>query len=301
MPLRSHLDPVLLLPVLHVRDDAAFRALPPEVREETDAARRFAEWRRTSTGRGVIFHETYHFWQGLRLPFMQWYSTFTLKVLAINFNEIRRRGPPDPKKWRGIGSIPGLRQLNEPSYFIAVRAGDEIEGFTELEPPTNGEDESGDVIKLSALDLLEAATSMAQWRVTATKSFAEMRDYRAYSRWCKRNPAYTNAFEVAINLLGDRELAFRCFISVICASFETSNPVKTFILLLVILKNEKGPWFAKFKEQQEPCKWPEAFDFLLEQIPFTAPPDSAFFEAFASGVDEAYCRLTSNHWSSIDI
>jgi hypothetical protein len=77
MPLRSHVDPCVFVVFLDVRlaDTQielrdALRAI--ENRHGADVSDVLA--RLEPRAKQVLFHERYHYWQGLRLPFLFWYG-----------------------------------------------------------------------------------------------------------------------------------------------------------------------------------------------------------------------------------
>jgi len=73
MRIRSHLDPTLFVIFLHIDTrsyDAEFRALARSLRAArgTDLSPLFDVLRERE--RRIMAHERFHFWQGLRLPFL---------------------------------------------------------------------------------------------------------------------------------------------------------------------------------------------------------------------------------------
>jgi len=78
----------------------------------------------------------------------------------------------------------------------------------------------------------------------------------------------------------------------ICAAFKTTQPLRTFVELIGILRMEwtddpGSPFFS----QREPCRWPELFDNFLSRLPFDDET-----EVQHRTIQQEYFRLDLHDW-----
>jgi hypothetical protein len=273
--IRSHMDPVLQLPILHIEEDEATGPIPRQLLTGHFSKEVFTRWRRGVTGRNVIFHEYYHFWQMLGLPFMSWYS-FTFYMVAFGSFPILARTLP-PQAWPNSGKIPALEPLSAPRPFAltgdGIVLGASSQSIAELVRAVDGKHEYGTT---SVIDLLEGATSYAQWQVQAGNGRAEL---SSFLRWCKLNPSYQDAFRLAGRIIGNQELTFRCFLPLVCAAFDTSDPVKAFLLLCGQLRAKRAGIERHMSAHPEPLEWDRALDDALSALPFDTDGNFGLYEA----------------------
>jgi hypothetical protein len=212
----------------------------------------------------IRFHEDYHFWQGLRLPFLFRYAMLSFYQVMSVFRELALT-EKDYTRWDC--GIPDLERLG-----LTLRIGrfdsHLVCGGEGVKFPQQVEEE----LLLSPLDLLECATSLAEFQVT---SDGDKSDFAVLKRWSKRNPATLAPLWFAASFLGSPSLALRCLLSLINATFHTSEPVRTFVELLArvwgtFVGGQNG---QAFLSQREPCRWTELFAMWLEQLPYEAGPN----------------------------
>lgn len=286
MSFRSHLDLCSFISFIHIKNyeiapnlDDFIKAL--ELRNEMPVAPILNQL--SPRSRQVIFHETYHYWQGLRLPFTFRYAFLAIIRVAHGFRVLARECS-DYKEWSCF--LPELHRLDLKSRI----------GFDEAKTYwTDSDGESlqqiPNLLYLSCIDLMECATSIAEFQVT-TISVDQRTEPSALKRWTKLNPAYIAPFQFAARFLGNEPLALRTIIPMINASFHTTDPIRAFAELLSRFKAslQKGE-LNEILSQPEPCRWPEYFQMLLDDIQFEAEANSC-----TNLLGTKYYRLTLDHW-----
>lgn len=285
MPLRSHVDLCLFIPVVHIPAwqipehlDLALRT----VKDPREAAAIAFEWRDQSEAmRQLLFHETYHFWQGLRLPYLFRYAllAFLESVKAFRELNVTVAGLHD---WQC--TLPNLHVLDceVPCCWF---------GGAQYGVGHGAAEEKNDAVlevSLSPIALLECATSLAEWH-----SFrkAKASDEMLFSRWTKRNPSYLEPLRFAAASLENEQLALRCTLPLICAAFQTTQPVRTFVELLAALRGNRDlDWYQEFVAQREPCRWPELFELLFSKFSFDEQAKTAHLWP------KEYSRIDLHDW-----
>jgi hypothetical protein len=283
MPVRSHVDPVMFVRFMHIRGRDVPEDLPELLAQAPDQARYLAVWRRQQEHAiGPIFHECYHFWQGARLPYLYWYATLALRAMYQVFASLSRSGQ-NHHEWEAL--IPALYRLQIAARCVRRRDGTLVLAETSVLPKN-----TVDYARLSPLDLMEAAASIAEYQFLNGPS--AMADPLQYSRWRKRNRSYANIPAFVGRVLENDALALRCFVPMVNASFGTSDPPRAFSALLSGLRHIRDdPKGQEFISQPEPCRWPELMDQILDEVEFEASP-----EATTDLLDPPFCRLTMNEW-----
>src|SRR5262249_44025680 len=122
-------------------------------------------------------------------------------------------------------------------------------GLADLEFPSDVIDQ----LELTALDLLECATSLAEFQLSTEAQ--KRSDPLALRRWAKRNPAYLQPFDFAARFLGSESLALRTLLPLINASFHTTQPNRAFGEFLGRLWGnfvQESEFSRRFLEQVEP-------------------------------------------------
>ena len=254
MPIRSHIDLCIFARFIHVRS----ANIAPEVEQLLETGAQRDAWvNQFTSDLGMSFHEAYHFWQGLRLPFLHRYALLSFRVVAQAFRALDQI--EDLHEWDCM--LPELNRLSLASRWHLFAPGQvnviRVSSHT------------GEGIDLTPLDLLEGSASLAQWQTTVARG-DERWSWTHFSRWSKRNPCYTDALEAVMEALDNRSLALRCFIPMVNVAFHTSEPVLTLAYLACLLAR---PEAATWVQHPEPCNWRELFTNLLQVIPFKADSD----------------------------
>src|SRR5215471_12952764 len=125
MSVRSHVDPCLFIVFMHIKrdqldDDLAdvVKALQARHGDPFNPVLDRLQFR----SHQVLLHEIYHFWQGLRLPFLYRYAMLAFRHAFLAFEELSRASS-DFHEWSCI--IPELERLNLKSR-IGFRPGGRI-------------------------------------------------------------------------------------------------------------------------------------------------------------------------------
>ena len=286
MHMRSHVDPCTFVAFIHVpgaqldEDFAsALRAFDPQ---QGDSPVELLS-RLPDRSHQIRFHEDYHYWQGLRLPFLYRYALLSMRQAFGAFRQLAAHDR-DYANWDCV--LPEFERLGLDER-IGRYSSHLVWGGSEADFPDEVEEE----IRLRPLDLLECATSMAEFQVSA---HGDKSDPVVLRRWAKRNPGYFEPYEFAARFLGDPSVALRCILPLINASFQTSEPVRSFVELLARMYGAFVPADAgasAFLAQPEPCRWAELFANWLDELPYEAQPDSD-----GRILGSPYHRLTLDHW-----
>lgn len=168
----------------------------------------------------LIFHEAYHFWQGLRLPFLYWHAGKAFRQIFIAFRDFNRVAP-DFHNWEGF--LPEFHILSVRGRCWHIRGDRFALGDRNTPSPEHFQSQ----VDLSTIDLLEGATSLVEWQIddgAKHESLARLVNPEVFSLWCKRHPAYITAFRFVARVLKSEKLAIRCFVPMVCAAFETTHP-----------------------------------------------------------------------------
>lgn len=290
MNLRSHVDPCQFIRSIYAAPGAITDQTLAELMAAApgDRERLFSAWRNhvVSTPR-LAFHETYHYWQGLRLPFLLWYAIDVNRKMLIVFRELARTGK-EWSKWEA--AIPDFFYLG--IGHLCSNLGDR--GFAVGGRSTGASTEVVDSVILSPLDLLEGATSFAEWQIF-TPTRQEAVNPVSFNRWRKRNASYTAAYKFAARAVGE-SVAVTCFSHLVAASFESNRPVHTFVGLLANLTGQvSDDGFRKRVASAPPgsMNWKLLFNRYLDTaIDFEADADAEF----GVRADQPYFRLTLANW-----
>jgi len=289
MPLRSHVDLCLFVRMVRAENESISTADLDNLGHAADSERVLQLWRsQFDSNPNVWFHEQYHYWQGLRLPFLFWYAAYSLRAILTGFADFLATGQPF-ETWSG--DAPTLNYLSLAWRCIDLGNGSYLAHPESMTDPTL----AGKGVLLSPLDLIECMASIAEWQVRASRT--DLEDVRSFLRWSKRNPSYLHAFRFVAASLQDEALALRIFCPLVEAAFYTSQPIRGFIGLLnrvhFFRETLDG---SKTLAQREPVWWSELFRGLLSDMEsdkeFEARPDSL------EGVLEKhpFCRLTLQNW-----
>jgi hypothetical protein len=288
---RSHVDPCQFIRWIYAPPGAISKQTLEELMDASpsDRERLFKLWRNHSrTTPRLIFHETYHYWQGLRLPFLLWYAIDVNRKMFLAFRELAKVSQ-DWASWDAI--LPEFFYLSVSFRCSNLGNAEFVVNDGSIEAPPGVIDS----VLLSPLDLLEGATSFAEWQAF-TPTTDDAVSALSFNRWCKRNPSYTSAYKFVARAVGD-SIAVSCFSHLVAASFESNRPVHTFGGLLANLVGYlRDADFRNMVVENAPrnaIHWKVLFNhFLDELIEFEAQPNAEF------GVrpDQPYFRLTLDSW-----
>lgn len=287
MPMKSHLDPCLFVVYMHVSGENLEDKLASIVSAlQLRNGESFSPVLESLAPRTkqVLFHEEYHFWQGLRLPFLYRYASLAYRTAFLAFTQLSRNSA-NPNDWSCM--LPELERLNLPDCIGTNHDGDYYWSSSPDSIPINAVDK----INISPLDLLECAASIAEFQVTVSGDYVDPSNLK---RWLKRNPAYLVPYSFAARALEDEYLALRTILPLINASFHTTQPSRTFVELLArIQRNFAQPDEAsrKFLAQGEPRRWPEIFARWLDEIQYDGSDNSGM-----RILGETYHRLALDYW-----
>jgi len=266
MAIRSHLDPTFFIIFLHVNSteyDQEFRDLVHRLKpaKGTDLQTLFHALR--DRQRRTLAHERYHYWQGLRLPFLHLYANLTYRAFFLGVREMAQTDE-DWRHWAEFGVIAaGFERLDLQSYMAGNKAGRLVFGAE----PISGYEMS---LQYSAKEMLECAASIFDYQA-ACENISEMSDPLQFRRWRKRTPAYLKIFDFFERFLCSEKLTLRVILPLINAAFHTSVPERAmFELLARIWGNFCNPTGAAdaFLAQKEPCRWPELFRMWLAELEY---------------------------------
>jgi hypothetical protein len=226
MRIRSHLDPTLFVIFLHIdarKYDEEFIALGRSLKRAkgTDIDSLMEALR--GRERRTMAHERYHFWQGLRLPFLHLYAILTLRAAFVGVKALAR-ATKDWGRWAELGgTIDGFDRLDSLFHVAGNRSGQLVFGRKRLS-------EYEFTLEFSAKEMLECAASIFDYQ-TSCENHYDMSDPLLFELWRKRNPAYLKIFEFLKNFLGSDRLSLRTILPLINPAFHTSCPERALIEL----------------------------------------------------------------------
>lgn len=225
-------------------------------------------WNRQSAKTPLLFfHETYHYWQGLRLPFLYRFAILSYRLMMQAYREMAALSQP-LRDWDCL--LPDLYRLAIPAriyWYDDGSLGSFALGDTEGPPATD----ATAWWEVTPQGLLETAASVSEFQVTTDK--ATPLDVITFRRWCKRHPAYLDAYDIASKVLGE-ELALMAVVPLINGAFETSDPLRGFVEVLSKMNGAlRGGQLDSFVGQSEPRRWAEYVDLALSEVHFESNED----------------------------
>jgi hypothetical protein len=275
---------------LHIRpddldDDVAWLRL---LESPTDTESLQSAWLKQFEARpNLFFHEIYHYWQGLQLPFLYKYAVLSHRVVIQAYAEMAKQNRP-LREWDCM--LPELYRLSLPVrvFFPEDLDGTESTCFMMADPAAEVPANSSTWWDFTPQDLLETAASVSEFQVTQT---AEKRiDPRAFHRWCKRRPAYSDAFEIASAALGE-SLALATIVPIVNGAFHTSDPCRGFIELLGILRISVNAGLVDlFLSYPEPRQWVPVVNGMLDQMKFESNVEDSKL------LGSSYHRISLTNW-----
>ncbi len=290
MTVRSHVDPFLFVVFMNVKrthmDEEIEEILRTISLEEGDSLDDLLH-RLNPRQDQVSFHETYHYWQGLRLPFVLWHAILAFRIVALGFKELAQHSE-DFDTWSCL--MPQLHRLElEHQVGCTPERGDFFFAGPDADIPAGST-----VAKINPLELIECAASIAEFQV-ACKDDEQRTTPLAFQRWCKRNPATLGPYKLAVSLLENEAFVLRTLLPLINRSFHTTQPERAFIELIghawnLIHSSDEN--IEQVLAHPEPMNWPALLDSWLDNLEFEAEPDSS-----GDVLQAGYHRLTLQQWA----
>ena len=274
---------------MHVSPDSLSPELSKKLKEagETDAvelARAYDE--SSSRNPQKLFHEAYHFWQLIRLPFLYRYATLGFTGYFEAFRALARQSP-DYETWDYVDA--GLVRL-ELEGCLWGSPGESTFAFSKSETARP----SGHIapsLVTTPLALMENAASLAEFE---TFSPGEDRlNAVTFQRWLRRNPAYTEVFRYVSKALNDETLALYVFTPMVNAAFHTSDPVRAFATLLARVREILTDPDNRDAALASPhiLDWSALMKDLVERLPFDCEED-----ADANILTPKFFKISLNTW-----
>jgi hypothetical protein len=277
MPIRSHIDTWMFCKFINVNENDIDKAILNNYPDKKNKEQLFQTVNKQYLkSQNLIFHETYHFWQGLRLPFLHKYAILMLRGVTEIFASFSM-SEKDLLLWEGKLQHPEFYDLFEKFKFFNIN-GDILFFDTDKQIQFMGPEIGLEEVifsEFSIIDLLECSASLAEYQFSCSCIFDAYDDIK-FDRWQKRNPAYTDVYNFVCKYFnGNKSLVLRLLIPLINASFNTTNPLRAFAEFMTRINSQiyKADSFVnKFIAQSEPCKWNEFFIFFLNQLTFDKKP-----------------------------
>ena len=211
-------------------------------------------------------HEHYHYWQGLRLPFIHRYAVLTLREILLIARHLAR----ESRAWRSWGDTgviaPAFHRLDVP-FHASVTSDSELQyGGKEVPNALSS-------IRFTAIDMLECAASLFEYQISC-KHPGAITDVANFARWRKRRPAYLDLFDFAASRLMPPHIALAFMIPLINAAFHTTRPERAFPQLLALFPSALADQFAAGsidKDEGNPRNCQFVIEALLETLDYDLP------------------------------
>lgn len=275
MPIRSHIDTWMFCKFINIdeEDIADTITSAPDRKDRNAMKNAFQE--QHSKSKSLLFHETYHFWQGVRLPYFHRYAVQSLYGVLQGFNDFAKSGV-DLFALKGAinPEVDDLLTL----YKVLTLEGDIVilkPKKIHIESASNS-NQTLWVGEFSPMTLLESATSIAQYQFECN-SLSEVFDEVKFGRWLKRHPAESSVYKFVCGYFNDSgSFVLRFLIPLINAAFHTTEPIRAFFTLLAKLNfGTQNLEAAKdFINDPEPCNWHLLFESMLANLHFDKNPDN---------------------------
>jgi len=278
VPAKSHVDFCLFVQILEVEEDR----IPPELVAAIQS-RNPAEIARTldslPTLRNIVddqtnLHESIHIVQGVIYRFLRWYSLAAFQYVSDTFKQM--------DELTAAAQSVNATSLHSPIFSLldmewhiydmskrflfwkykpalGISITDQVPKGVKAKP----------LITLNTIDLIENAASLLQYKISTGNDFPT---WIEFSRWAKRNPAYTRILEFVRDYLGDGNVAVRIFLDLVQVAFDTNRPVQAFAILLAAFKyNYDKGYLDPILAQRGHCRWIEIFDHYAGKMPLEKP------------------------------
>ncbi|HEY4194959.1 MAG TPA: hypothetical protein VGM63_05460 [Mucilaginibacter sp.] len=229
-------------------------------------------------GQQKNFHETYHLWQGIRLPYLQRHAVCKLMLMRFGLNKFLEHNK-DYRNWQAYLGVKDVYELNEEGQFSIGDQGIIYEAPKKNRFFMEGLGRRTDTVTelFSAIDLLEAATTMAEFQYCCNE-IVDAYDPLKFERWIKRNPGNVKVYRFVSEYLGKSgAIAIRIFIHLINAAFHTTDPLRAFATLLV--RFSSGLSFSdsneiKLLSFEELQPWKPLFTHYLRSLTYDVKPNN---------------------------
>jgi len=271
-------DFCLFVQILEVEEDR----IPPELVAAIQS-RNPAEIARTldslPTLRNIVddqtnLHESIHIVQGVIYRFLRWYSLAAFQYVSDTFKQM--------DELTAAAQSVNATSLHSPIFSLldmewhiydmskrflfwkykpalGISITDQVPKGVKAKP----------LITINTIDLIENAASLLQYKISTGNDFPT---WIEFSRWAKRNPAYTRILEFVRDYLGDGNVAVRIFLDLVQVAFDTNRPVQAFAILLAAFKyNYDKGYLDPILAQRGHCRWIEIFDHYAGKMPLEKP------------------------------
>lgn len=179
----------------------------------------------------IRLHEQYHYWQGLRLPFLYAYANECFRQgmkMFADLSTIRT----DWLSWPSMKlTLPLFGRLDR-KYSLTF----DTERLFRLERAKHFDLEQNCTI--SVKELLECAASIFDWQKYCQDHHQAPNDPLLFERWRKRTPAYLSVFDFLVSKFGNHSMVSNFILPLVNAAFATSVPERAFCELLNRLISE---------------------------------------------------------------
>ena len=275
-PMRSYIDTTLFAIYYHFDlrqsgDDLLGLARSIRQRVGTDtrpllkALTNRGHWRKFA-------HEQYHFWQGIRLPFLYRYALLTFRETMLAARAFSRRSG----NWREWGNLdvvsPAFHRLDL-AHHLALRPGSVLHFGRGPSPDADKK------TQFTAVDLLECAASLFEYQISCHDP-SLITHPGSFTRWRKRRPAYLELFDFVSRILHTEELALAFTMPLINAAFHTTKPERAFVELACRFPSEfqRRAQGADRQRGVPPPDWHFVVKDMLKELeydlPYGAHPDT---------------------------
>lgn len=288
MAMRSHVEPSLGILFLHVPESEVTTELVEVVDRLIEnghgSSSRTLFDALPARRRQILFHEHYHFWQLLKLPFLFRYALVSQRVVWSGFKQLSKQ---QPNWFLWSCEVDELRRLDQKSRISLVERVQRYKLPWWVRLRTRHNELS---LTLSPIDLLECAATLAEYQYCVPDPGSD--EVATFRRWANRNPSYFAPVDFLAHYLGDRALALRLSLPFINACFETTDPVRAFQELAKRTFDLVRSRFGRgFIAEPEPLPWDKFFTRLLNDIDFEGKEDSS-----GDILEKSFLRLTLDQW-----
>ena len=238
MPARSHVDLCMFIQILEIDEELIPEEIKPALLERN--YRQIAmQLDALGKSEGLYFineetqlHESIHIIQAVIYPFLRWYAFVAYKTtfdLFLELNDLSQVARVSDSLY-----LPALSLLDIEYYIWEIREVERWILFWKKEKFSMAMSLTGDtpangklLCKVNTTEIIENSASLIQYKFSTNNDFPT---WKEYSRWTKRNPAYTRILDVVRGFLGDDDLAVRIFLPLTQVAFETNRPVQAFTI-----------------------------------------------------------------------
>ncbi|WP_138731645.1 hypothetical protein [Modestobacter excelsi] len=266
--MRSYVNQSTFIMYIHVKPydlDVDVAAL---LNDTGDVESLRAAWVKQFSSRpNTFFHEIYHYWQGLRLPFLYRYAVLSHRVMIQAYVKMASQGK-GLHAWDVL--LPELYRLSLPSQIWQIGEATFALGGPDTPAPPGAKHHWA----ISPQDLLETAASISEFQVTQVNP-ADRTSPKAFRRWCKRFPAYSDGYEIVREVLGE-DVALVCTVPLVNGAFCTSEPCRAFIELLGALKSHMDAGrLDGFLSYPEPRQWARLVEDIVSRLDYESDSQDA--------------------------